>query len=149
MERRPYINPFHRPWLEKNGAAAPASGNIGLKGIIAGMSNYRYCSDCRLLQLCACICIQVFQVVYSTYVRQDGSFWYCMRTILSDHCYTTISVSFSNVKYVREFALSRVVRSVCLRFSPIGHELFKSSTCYGQRPNLYRRIWSVHTLKWI
>lgn len=31
-----YKNPFHRPWLENNGAAAPASGNTGVKGIIAG-----------------------------------------------------------------------------------------------------------------
>ncbi|XKL64842.1 hypothetical protein PGB90_004928 [Kerria lacca] len=37
MERSPvYKNPFRRPWLENNGAAAPSSGNTGLKGIIAG-----------------------------------------------------------------------------------------------------------------
>lgn len=28
--------PFKRPWMTQNGAAAAASGNKGLKGIIAG-----------------------------------------------------------------------------------------------------------------
>ncbi|XP_018578317.2 tricarboxylate transport protein, mitochondrial-like, partial [Anoplophora glabripennis] len=31
-----YVYPFKRPWLRENGAAAPAAGNTGLKGIIAG-----------------------------------------------------------------------------------------------------------------
>lgn len=29
-------NPFRRPWLDGNGAAAAVAGNTGLKGIIAG-----------------------------------------------------------------------------------------------------------------
>lgn len=29
------LNPFRRPWMENNGAAA-ATGGVGLKGIIAG-----------------------------------------------------------------------------------------------------------------
>ena len=36
MDRKPYKNPFHRPWLENHGAAATASGNTGMKGIVAG-----------------------------------------------------------------------------------------------------------------
>lgn len=39
MERNPYKkfnNPFGRPWLRDNCAAAPAGGNLGLRGIIAG-----------------------------------------------------------------------------------------------------------------
>lgn len=31
-----FKNPFNRPWMHENGAAAVASGNTGLKGIIAG-----------------------------------------------------------------------------------------------------------------
>lgn len=35
--RRNFANPFSRPWMRDVGAAAPAaSGNIGLKGIVAG-----------------------------------------------------------------------------------------------------------------
>lgn len=34
--RTNYVYPFKRPWLRENGAAAPAAGNTGLKGIIAG-----------------------------------------------------------------------------------------------------------------
>lgn len=29
-------NPFERPWLTNNGAAAAAGGAVGVKGIIAG-----------------------------------------------------------------------------------------------------------------
>lgn len=33
----PFVNPFYRrPWLYGNGAAAPAGGNKGLRGIVAG-----------------------------------------------------------------------------------------------------------------
>ncbi|CAG9861132.1 unnamed protein product [Phyllotreta striolata] len=31
-----FTYPFKRPWLQNSGAAAPADGNIGLKGIVAG-----------------------------------------------------------------------------------------------------------------
>lgn len=34
--RTNYVYPFKRPWLRENGAAAPAAGNTGVKGIIAG-----------------------------------------------------------------------------------------------------------------
>ncbi|XP_044260293.1 putative tricarboxylate transport protein, mitochondrial [Tribolium madens] len=34
--RRDFRNPFPRPWMRDTAAAAPASGNIGLKGIVAG-----------------------------------------------------------------------------------------------------------------
>ncbi|RZC40538.1 tricarboxylate transport protein, mitochondrial [Asbolus verrucosus] len=34
--QRKYSNPFPRPWMRDFGAAAPAGGNIGIKGIIAG-----------------------------------------------------------------------------------------------------------------
>lgn len=40
MQRKSYRNPFYRPWLENNGAAAPANANTGLKGIIAGKFKY-------------------------------------------------------------------------------------------------------------
>lgn len=29
-------NPFHRPWMVNDGAAAAAAGGTGLKGIVAG-----------------------------------------------------------------------------------------------------------------
>lgn len=31
-----FRSPFKRPWMVENGAAAPAAGNTGVKGIIAG-----------------------------------------------------------------------------------------------------------------
>lgn len=35
--RQPFQNPFgRRPWMEQSGAAAPAGGGTGLKGIVAG-----------------------------------------------------------------------------------------------------------------
>lgn len=37
MKTTTFQNPFRRPWMLENGAAAaPAAGNKGLKGIIAG-----------------------------------------------------------------------------------------------------------------
>lgn len=42
-----FCNPFlHRPWMVDKGAAAtPASGNKGIKGIIAGITchNFEFC----------------------------------------------------------------------------------------------------------
>lgn len=37
MCNRRFVSPFPtRPWMDKNGAAAAASGQTGLKGIVAG-----------------------------------------------------------------------------------------------------------------
>lgn len=33
-----FVNPFPRPWMRDQGAAAAPSGNTGVKGIIAGTS---------------------------------------------------------------------------------------------------------------